>query len=198
MINIRLISLLAFTSLLLGCSSPHPVKSTEAESTGSQIKLAIVQEGTSQRAEHVFCEYGTCPQRTQKIIALPVPKSGPTIQSPKTATYSIHFRWGWSRLDEDGTKELEKAVVGLRSLQNVKMIEISGRTDPTGSLRYNQRLALRRAETVKAALVLAGYSAAAIHTRAEKPCCDGDINASKQHMQQLRRADIQIIITTTQ
>lgn len=87
-------------------------------------------------------------------------------------------------------------VAGLRALQNLKMIEISGRTDPTGSLRYNQRLALRRAETVKAALVLAGYSASEIQTRAETPCCDGPLNASAKVMQQLRRADIQITITT--
>ena len=191
MISRRGVALSACGSFLLACAGPPPV-----ESSPPQIKLAVVQNGTGQSAEHVFCQDGKCPPRTPKIIALPAPKPGPAAQVPKKATYSVQFRWGWSRLDADGSREVEQVVAGLRALQNLKMIEISGRTDPTGSLRYNQRLALRRAETVKAALVLAGYSASEIQTRTKTPCCDGPLNGSAKVMQQLRRADIQITITT--
>ena len=188
--------ILAMTLLVSACATTtnsDNVKATEKESE----KLSVVQVGTRQNAEHVFCDSVNCPQRTPKYLPQPTrPAKTKTENSqPIQSHFKVHFRWGWSRLDTDGRKEVE-AVASSGAFRNAKRIEIAGRTDPTGSRKYNEKLAIRRAETVKAALVLAGVPADVITAVAQQPCCDGDKNAAPAEMRELRRTDIDITITT--
>lgn len=162
-------------------------------------KLGVVQVGTKQNAELVFCETDKCPQRTPKFLPPPAPPqaSAPVTvaEMPKQVHFKVHFRWGWSRLDTDGRKEAE-AVVASGLLKDAKRIEVAGRTDPTGPRKFNEKLAVRRAETVKAVLVMAGIPADRIAAVAQNPCCDGSLAASKAAMRELRRTDIEITVTT--
>ncbi|BBN90785.1 OmpA family protein [Azospira sp. I09] len=165
-------------------------------------KFGVVQVGTKQNAELVFCETDKCPQRTPKFLppsAPPAPPPAPApvkvAEMPKQVHFKVHFRWGWSRLDTDGRKEAE-AVVASGLLKDAKRIEVAGRTDPTGPRKFNEKLAVRRAETVKAVLVMAGIPADRIAAVAQNPCCDGSLAASKAAMRELRRTDIEITVTT--
>lgn len=91
-------------------------------------------------------------------------------EEPKQVHFKVHFRWGWSRLDADGRKEAE-TVVASGLLKDAKHIEVAGRTDPTGPRKFNEKLAVRRAETVvKAVLVMAGIPADRIAAVAQTPC----------------------------
>ena len=191
-------SLLCVAALMLGaCATSDAEKATSAGANTAPSKLGVVQVGTQQNAEHVFCDSGNCPQRTPKY--LPQPAAKPQVKAeaskPVQTHFKVHFRWGWSQLDSEGRKEVE-AVASSGVLKNAKRVEIAGRTDPTGSRKYNEKLAIRRAETVKAALVLAGVPAEVITAAAQQPCCDGDKNAAPAAMRELRRTDIDITITT--
>ena len=164
-------------------------------------KMGVVQVGTKQNAELVFCETDKCPQRTPKFLPPPAPPAPPApspvkvVEAPKQVHFKVHFRWGWGRLDTSGSKEVEE-VVASGQLTNAKSIVVAGRTDPTGPLKFNEKLAIRRAQTVKAALVKAGVPDEAVTAVAQAPCCDGDLRASKKRMQELRRTDIEITVTT--
>lgn len=186
----------ASVSLLVTACTSMP----DSEQKSERGKLAVVQTGTRQNAEHVFCEGDRCPQRTPKYLPPPLPASKPQVQpvveqAPKQVHFKVHFRWGWSRLDVAGRKEVEK-VVASGLLNDAKNIEVAGRTDPTGPRKFNEKLALNRAKTVKAGLVMAGISADRIMAVAQNPCCDGDLRAAQAVMRELRRTDIDITITT--
>lgn len=187
----------ASVSLLVAACASGP-DSKQKQEIG---KLSVVQMGTQQNAEHVFCEGDRCPKRTPKYLPAPPaspPKSQvkPVIeQAPKQVNFKVHFRWGWSRLDAAGRKEVEK-VVASGLLKEAKNIEIAGRTDPTGPRKFNEKLALNRAKTVKAGLVMAGISVDRITAVVQNPCCDGDLRAASAVMRELRRTDIDITITT--
>ena len=187
-------------ALIVGACASVP----EQPGTQPAGKLAVSQVGTWQNAELVFCETGKCPQRTQKYLP-PAPPPPPAAQipavvpaktreTPAPVTYKVHFRWGWGRLDTAGHRELDE-VVATGILDRAKTIVVAGRTDPTGSLKYNEKLAIRRAETVRAALVRAGVPPERVVATAQSPCCNGDPGAGKRVMQALRRTDIDITIT---
>ena len=189
----------ALTALIAaGCSS---TPETVPDASGS--KIAVVQVGTKQNAELTFCRADECPQRTPKRLPPPPPapvvvtKNIPAVvqAEPKQVRFKVHFRWGWSRLDKNGREEVE-AVVASGSLANAMRIEVAGRTDPTGPRKFNEKLAVRRAQTVKDVLVMAGVPAERITAAAQSPCCDGDLTAPKAVMRELRRTDIEITVTT--
>lgn len=189
-----------FVAILMSACASVP-ESNKAEGV---TKLSVVQTGTMQNAEHVFCEEDRCPKRTPKYLPLLSPPPKPVVQpagkpvveeKPKQVQFKVHFRWGWSRLDDAGRKEVAE-VVTSGMLKNAKKIEVAGRTDPTGSRAFNEKLAIRRAQTVKAGVVMAGIPEESITAVAQTPCCDGDKNAAKAVMRELRRTDIDITITT--
>ena len=193
-------SLLCLIAVILSaCATTSDPAKTESSSTKTEsAKIGVVQVGSRQNAEHVFCDSLNCPQRTPKYLPQPAAKQQQAkseISKPVEKHFKVHFRWGWSQLDSEGRKEVE-SVASSGMLKNAKRIEIAGRTDPTGSRKYNEKLAIRRAETVKAALVLAGVPAEGITAVAQAPCCDGDLNAAPAAMRELRRTDIDITITT--
>ncbi len=189
-------------SFLAGCAtSPTDVQDARTY----QLKLAVTQTGLGQQALHSICEDGKCPERSRKVLAA-LPSGTPSAlpdsrallgnrvaESPRS--FSVHFRWGWSKLDGEGRSEVEQVVSFARG-KEAKAILIEGRTDPTGGLKYNKKLAINRANTVKRALIEAGVPAAVIETKAQKPCCDGDLRRTREQMRTLRRTDIELTITT--
>ena len=190
----KLISIATGISLISGCANQP------AEVLPSEPKFSITQSGRGQNTNYVFCEEGKCAERTSKVVAAPpAPKvhKPVAVTAPAPEKYTVHFRWACANLDKAGEKELGTVVARVAG-KPIKRIEVAGRTDPTGSYAYNKKLAKRRAETVKSALVKAGIPVGVIHTSIQKPCCDGDLNASKKTMQQLRRTDIEITITTNE
>lgn len=184
--------------LVLAACVTSPERANQEIGSG---KFGVVQVGSNQNAELVFCETNKCPQRTLKRLPPSPPVPVPVIAAPQLIKedpkerFKVHFRWGWSQMDKAGRKEIAE-IVDAGLFVRAKKVEVAGRTDPTGPLKYNEKLALRRAETVKAALVKAGVPAERITTGVQAPCCDGDRTASKAVMRELRRTDIEITVTT--
>ena len=200
MVDKRILCILAV--VIAACSS---VEQRNPEPTPiASHKVEVAQVGFGQNAEHVFCVEGNCPERTTKTIRAKRSEpadSKPRVEMPVSVKkvdpqrYKVHFRWGWSSLDDQGKQALQ-AVLDTGALNKATEVVVAGRADPTGSKAANTRLAAKRADTVKSALVKAGVPADIIRAVSQKPCCDGDMHAASSVMHELRRTDIEITIAT--
>ncbi len=165
-----------------------------------QKKMTVTQKGLGSGAEYVACI--DCPEPTKKTIHLPPPPAKPLpvkkveAEPPKPVitTLKVHFRFGMATLDKEGRKELAAAAAEAK---RGEVIVVLGRTDPVGGKKFNERLAEKRAETVKQELIAAGIPAASIHAGTHKPCCDGDLKGGAELHRELRRTDVEITIKTT-
>jgi outer membrane protein OmpA-like peptidoglycan-associated protein len=178
---------------------------TEQSAPQEPDRLNIVQVATGSAKEFMACVQ--CPARTTKTVALPseerpaVPKASDLPKSPvaaapapKPVVHQIHFRTGSSRLDTAGHREVDAAIRDARI--GTSKVSILGRADPRGPRKFNERLARARAMAVAKALAAAGVPAASITAGTHDPCCDGDPRAPAAVLQQQRRSDVEIILTT--
>jgi outer membrane protein OmpA-like peptidoglycan-associated protein len=185
---------------LVGCASQPSGVHSQVKQPG---KFVSTQVATPVAPEFVLCRDEACKDRTTKVIALPKPSASENTRVAPLATpqpdridrYAVHFRVGQHRLDTQGMAEITEVIQALKRRKSVKKIDIAGRTDPTGSLKFNQRLALLRAEEVKRHLESSGFDSALMTVQAHSPCCDGDLAESPEQMQARRRADIQVVVT---
>jgi outer membrane protein OmpA-like peptidoglycan-associated protein len=72
-------------------------------------------------------------------------------------------------------------------------VNVIGHTDSSGSERYNKKLSLRRAESVKSALVKAGVNENAVSVSGMGDAAPVADNATKEGRAQNRRADVSVI-----
>ncbi len=73
----------------------------------------------------------------------------------------IDFDAGSARLDADANAELDRVASRFRADQGL-ILRLTAQTDPSGSAEANMRLARRRGEAVKAALMRRGVPASAL------------------------------------
>lgn len=83
--------------------------------------------------------------------------------------YEIYFDFGKSIPNAEGEREFERFAQNIRNVGNTR-IEIIGRTDSIGSMNYNKKLAMRRAENV-AKKIEALKIGAEIRLSAKPACC---------------------------
>ena len=111
----------------------------------------------------------------------PAPPPVPVSQVPAVApsrTYLVFFDWDKSNLTDRARQIIAEAAQNSTRVQATR-IEVQGNADRSGTPAYNQRLSLRRAQTVAAELVRDGVSRAQIDiqafgdTRPLVPTADG-------------------------
>jgi OOP family OmpA-OmpF porin len=85
------------------------------------------------------------------VAANPPPPPPP----PPPTTYTVHFDYNGSRLDPAG-KEILRFAANTYKAGPPGTVLVTGYADPAGSAGYNQRLSLRRANTVASVLVQDG------------------------------------------
>jgi len=102
-------------------------------------------------------------------------------------TRSVHFPLASSKLVSKGRRALD----AMRPmLLKAKSITITGHTDRVGKLAFNRRLAMRRAQTVRQALLDMGVPEERI-VRVDARCCIEDpppVNPPA------RRSDVEMLI----
>ena len=101
---------------------------------------------------------GACASQPQAVIAPPPPP--PMAQAP---SYLVFFDWDRSNLSPQALTTIGQAAAAYKANGNARINAI-GNTDSSGPPDYNMALSLRRAETVKGALIQNGVPAAAIQT----------------------------------
>ena len=79
-----------------------------------------------------------------------------TPQAPPAKTYLVFFDWDRANLTERARQIV--ATAAAASTQQTTRIEVNGYTDLSGTKAYNQRLSIRRAESVEAELVRDGVA----------------------------------------
>jgi outer membrane protein OmpA-like peptidoglycan-associated protein len=102
------------------------------------------------------------------------------------------FDWDSSRLNEQAQRTVHEAAVAFQGKGANARVTATGYTDTTGSNDYNTRLAQRRVDAVKAALVKEGVPASAISTSSRG---ESDLLvATENEVKDQRNRRVQIII----
>ena len=102
------------------------------------------------------------PEPVPVPVAAPAPPPPPPAPAPVALkNYIVFFDFDQASINEQAEAIIEQAVA-MAKKGHVVHIQLTGHTDQAGSAEYNQKLSIRRAEAVKAALVKLGLSASEI------------------------------------
>ena len=125
--------------------------------------------------------------------APPAPPAAPKPVSEKiTMAADAHFDFDKSVLKPEGKAKLDDLMGKLKAV-NLEVIIAIGHTDSIGSVAYNNKLSLRRANAVKAYLVSKGIEANRIYTEGKgksQPIAD---NKTKEGRAKNRRVEIEVV-----
>jgi outer membrane protein OmpA-like peptidoglycan-associated protein len=92
----------------------------------------------------------------------PAPPPGPIAAAPMGArVFTVYFDWNRSSVGPQGVAILQQAAAVYRG-GGVVSVQVTGYTDTSGSVRYNQRLSERRAHQVAQTLVGMGVPPQAV------------------------------------
>ena len=95
----------------------------------------------------------------------PIAQPGPVPVSQPARTYLVFFDWDRADLTDRARQIVSEAAQASTRVQYTR-IEVQGNADRSGTPAYNQRLSLRRAQTVAAELVRDGVPRTAIDIQA--------------------------------
>jgi OOP family OmpA-OmpF porin len=124
----------------------------------------------------------------------PVPAPAPAIASKVTYAADAFFDFDKSVLKPEGKAKLDDLVAKIKQI-NLEVIVAVGHTDSVGTVAYNQKLSVRRAEAVKAYLVSKGIEKNRIYTEGKgekQPIAD---NKTAQGRAKNRRVELEVVGT---
>ena len=129
----------------------------------------------------------------------PAPKAAAPAPAPAAATKVTYaadafFDFDKSALKKEGKAKLDDLVGKVKGI-NLEVIIAVGHTDSVGSDAYNQKLSVRRAESVKAYLVSKGIEKNRVYTEGKgekQPVAD---NKTKEGRAKNRRVEIEVVGT---
>lgn len=181
-------------AMVFGCALQAAEPPGDVPSTPAPLPRGIAQTGHGPEAVFRLCT--DCPAPTRKVLApvpppirlAEIPKPKPVIPpQEERITRAVHFHFASSRL----TTGARQALDSLRPLLlEARSIALTGHTDRVGHPTFNRRLALRRAETVRQALLGLGVAEERI-VRVEAECC---IEAPPTVHPPARRTDLELLI----
>ena len=88
----------------------------------------------------------------------PAAAPAPVAATPQATSFMVFFDWDKSNINAQGLGVVKQAAAAYRAKGNAQ-ITASGHTDTSGQESYNMALSLRRANSVKNALVAEGVPA---------------------------------------
>lgn len=160
----RLLTLIAFSLGVAGCTTERIVLLPSQD--GRPSALVVRQGGTEQSLTH---PYATAARQAGSLNAY---TSSPEEVTSRFATvlaalparpksFRVNFLTGTDELAPESAAEFDriKAEIGAHPSPEVVVV---GHTDRVGSLRANDELSLKRAQSVREALIAAGVPAEVI------------------------------------
>lgn len=127
----------------------------------------------------------------------PAPAPAPIVvpeQQKITLNADVLFDFDKSNLRPEGRQELDEVVQKMQGMELEVIIAI-GHTDSIGTNEYNQKLSVRRAESVKNYLTSKGVPADRIYTEGKGETQPVATNATREGRQQNRRVEIEVVGT---
>ncbi|MFI4940224.1 MAG: outer membrane protein OmpA [Burkholderiales bacterium] len=130
-------------------------------------------------------------------VAAPAPVVAPVPVSEKV-TYSADafFDFDKSIVKPEGKAKLDYLTSKLKDM-NLEVIVAVGHTDSIGTVEYNQKLSVRRAEAVKKYLISKGVEAKRVYTEGKgkkQPIADNKTSAGRAKN---RRVEVEVVGTHT-
>jgi OOP family OmpA-OmpF porin len=111
-----------------------------------------------------------------------------------TLAADVLFDFDKSVIKPEGRARLDDLVSKMGGI-NLEVVIAIGHTDSIGSAAYNQKLSVRRAESVKAYLVSKGIPANRIYTEGKGESQPVASNKTKEGRAKNRRVEIEVIGT---
>ncbi len=133
------------------------------------------------------------PQPRQEVKPVEAPKPKPVAEKVTFAS-DVLFDFDKSVVKPEGKAKLDDLSTKVRGV-NLEVVIAIGHADSIGSDAYNQKLSVRRAESVKAYLVSKGIEANRIYTEGKgekQPVAD---NRTREGRAKNRRVEIEVIGT---
>lgn len=131
------------------------------------------------------------------VVAPPAPAPAPapvTVATKVTYAADAFFDFDKSVLKPEGKAKLDDLVSKIKGI-NLEVIIAVGHTDSVGSDAYNQKLSIRRSESVKAYLVSKGIENNRVYTEGKgekQPVAD---NKTAEGRAKNRRVEIEVVGT---
>ena len=123
----------------------------------------------------------------------PAPKPAPVAEKVTLAA-DVLFDFDKSILKNEGKNKLDDLATKVKAI-NLEVVIAIGHTDSIGSDAYNQKLSVRRAESVKAYLVSRGVEPNRIYTEGKGEKQPVASNKTADGRQKNRRVEIEVIGT---
>jgi len=145
------------------------------------------------------------PPAPPKVTPPPPPPPPPAPAKPKppppkpvaekvTLAADVLFDFDKSVIKPEGKSKLDDLANKIRGI-NLEVVIAIGHTDSIGSDAYNQKLSVRRSESVKAYLVSKGVEPNRIYTEGKGEKQPVASNKTKEGRQKNRRVEIEVIGT---
>jgi len=128
----------------------------------------------------------------------PAPAAAPAAPTSEKVSFAADtfFDFDKSVLKPDGKAKLDDLVSKLQGM-NLEVIIAVGHTDSVGTDAYNQKLSVRRAESVKAYLVSKGIEANRVYTEGKGKKQPVASNKTAEGRAKNRRVEIEVVGTRT-
>ncbi|MCX7961059.1 MAG: OmpA family protein [Burkholderiales bacterium] len=139
------------------------------------------------------CDPDLVPKPAPKPEPKPEPKPKP-IAEKVTLAADVLFDFDKAALKPEGKSKLDDLANKIRDI-NLEVVIAIGHTDSIGSDAYNQRLSVRRAESVKAYLVSKGVEPNRIYTEGKGEKQPVASNKTREGRAKNRRVEIEVIGT---
>ena len=133
------------------------------------------------------------PAPAPAVVAPPAPLP-PTVATKVTYAADAFFDFNKSVIKPEGKAKLDDLIGKIKDI-NLEVIIAVGHTDAVGSDAYNQKLSVRRSESVKAYLVSKGIEKNRVYTEGKgekQPVAD---NKTAEGRAKNRRVEIEVVGT---
>ena len=143
------------------------------------------------------CDGAALPPPPPAPAAKPAPAPQPPAATKVTYAADAFFDFDKAVLKPEGKAKLDDLIGKIKGI-NLEVIIAVGHTDDIGTDAYNQRLSVRRAESVKAYLVSKGIEQNRVYTEGKgekQPVAD---NRTAEGRAKNRRVEVEVVGTRAQ
>lgn len=167
----------------------HDLTATQHFAYLAQQRAATAQEFANERAAEDTVKVAAAELNQTMSVAMAQRRNQPSVISELAQKDLVGFAPGKAKIPASAKRALDELASTLKSDPKREVV-IDGHTDNVGGPRYNQALALRRAEAVRAALLQRGIASSRIAIRSLGEENPASSNASRIGRLENRRAEV--------